>query len=31
MKNTYLQNARKAKDDEFYTRFEDIDKVLDRK
>ena len=27
--NTHLQNARKAKDDEFYTRFEDIAKELD--
>ena len=27
-KNTHLQNARKAKDDEFYTRFEDLEKIL---
>lgn len=26
--NTHLQNAKKAKDDEFYTRFEDIEKEL---
>ena len=28
MKNTHLQNAKKAKDNEFYTRFEDIEKEL---
>ena len=28
-KNVYLQNAKYRKDDEFYTRFEDIEKELD--
>lgn len=28
-KNTHLQNAKNKKDDEFYTRFEDIEKELD--
>ena len=29
MKNIHLQNAKDRKDDEFYTRFEDIEKELD--
>ena len=28
-KNVYLQKAKERKDDEFYTRFEDIEKELD--
>ena len=27
--NTHLQSAKERKDDEFYTRFEDIEKELD--
>lgn len=29
MKNTHLLNAKDKKDNEFYTRFEDIEKELD--